>query len=98
MSRRLQRRRTTFRRRRRRTTFRRRRRLIHPRLQRRRKITIRKLLGRGINRPYVDKRNRLMLGSGSSNKTTKQTGGLFPIGSALAAAPPIIDLLGKIIR
>ena len=98
MSRRLQRRRTTFRRRRRRTTFRRRRRLIHPRLQRRRKITIRKLLGRGINRPYVDKRNRLMLGSGSSNKTTKQTGGFFPIGSALAAAPPIIDLLNKIIR
>ena len=98
MSRRLQRRRTTFRRRRRRTTFRRRRRLIRPRLQRRRKITIRKLLGRGINRPYVDKRNRLMLGSGSSNKTTKQTGGFFPIGPALAAAPPIIDLLNKIIR
>ena len=62
------------------------------------KITIRKLLGRGISRPYVDKRNRLMLGSGSSNKTTKQRGGLFPIGTALAAAPPIIDLLGKLIR
>ena len=62
------------------------------------KITIRKLLGRGISRPYVDKRNRLMLGSGSSNKTTKQRGGLFPIGAALAAAPPIIDLLGKLIR
>ena len=90
MKRRRQRRRTV--------TFRRRRRRIRPRLQRRRKITIRKLLGRGINRPYVDKRNRLMLGSGSSNKTTKQTGGLFPIGSVLAAAPPIIDLLGKIIR
>ena len=26
------------------------------------------LLGKGINRPYVDKRNRLMLGSGSSKK------------------------------
>ena len=62
------------------------------------KITIRKLLGRGFSRPYVDKRNRLMLGSGSSNKTTKQRGGLFPIGAALAAAPPIIDLLGKLIR
>ena len=62
------------------------------------KITIRKLLGRGISRPYVDKRNRLMLGSGSSNKTTKQRGGLFPIGAALAAAPPIIDLFGKLIR
>ena len=80
------------RRRRRKITFRRRRRQRHP------KITIRKLLGRGVSRPYVDKRNRLMLGSGSSNKTTKQTGGFFPIGSALAAAPPIIDLLNKIIR
>ena len=90
MKRRRQRRRTV--------TFRRRRRRIRPRLQRRRKITIRKLLGRGINRPYVDKRNRLMLGSGSSNKTTKQRGGFFPIGPALAAAPPIIDLLNKIIR
>ena len=97
MRRRRQRRRTTFRRRRRRATLRRRR-LIRPRLQRRRKITIRKLLGRGISRPYVDKRNRLMLGSGSNNKTTKQTGGFFPIGPALAAAPPIIDLLTKIIR
>ena len=90
MKRRRQRRRTV--------TFRRRRRRIRPRLQRRRKITIRKLLGRGINRPYVDKRNRLMLGSGSSNKTTKQRRGFFPIGPALAAAPPIIDLLNKIIR
>ena len=62
------------------------------------KITIRKLLGRGISRPYVDKRNRLMLGSGSRKKSTKQRGGLFPIGPALAAAPPIIDLLGKLIR
>ena len=98
MKRRRQRRKTiTFRRRRRRIRPRLQRRRI-PRLQRRRKITIRKLLGRGVNRPYVDKRNRLMLGSGSSNKTTKQTGGFFPIGSALAAAPPIIDLLNKIIR
>ena len=95
MKRRRQRRRTiTFRRRRRRIRPILQRRRIRPRLQRRRKITIRKLLGRGINRPYVDKRNRLMLGSGSNNKTTKQTGGFFPIGSVLAAAPPIIDLLG----
>ena len=75
-----------------------RRRKITLRRRRRPKITITKLLGRGINRPYVDKRNRLMLGSGSSNKTAKQRGGFFPIGAALAAAPPIIDLLGKIIR
>ena len=56
------------------------------------------LLGKGINRPYVDKRNRLMLGSGSSKKTLKQKGGFFPIGAAITAAPTILDLLGKIIR
>ena len=56
------------------------------------------LLGKGINRPYVDKRNRLMLGSGSSKKTLKQKGGFFPIGAAITAAPAILDLLGKIIR
>ena len=56
------------------------------------------LLGKGINRPYIDKRNRLMLGSGSSKKTLKQRGGFFPIGAALTAAPAIIDLLGKIIK
>ena len=61
-------------------------------------IKFRKLLGRGVNRPYVNKWKRLMLGSGSSNKATKQKGGFFPIGAALAAAPPILDLLGKIIR
>ena len=38
------------------------------RTTKRSKITIRKLLGRGISRPYVDKRNRLMLGSGSRKK------------------------------
>ena len=62
------------------------------------KITIRKLLGRGISRPYADKRNRLMLVSGSRNKSTKQRGGFFSLGTALAAAPPIIDLLGNIIK
>ena len=76
----------------------RRRKITLRRRRRRPKVTIRKLLGRGINRPYVDKRNRLMLGSGSSNKTAKQRGGFFPLGAALAAAPPIIGLLGKIIR
>ena len=59
---------------------------------------IRKLLGRGVKRPYVDKRNRLMLGSGSRNKSTKQRGGFFSLGTALAAALPIIDLLGKLIK
>ena len=58
-------------------------------------LTIKRLLGRGVSRPYKDK-NRLMLGSG--NKTSKQRGGFFPLAAALTAAPPIIDLLGKIIR
>ena len=58
-------------------------------------ITMKRLLGRGISRPYKDN-NRLMLGSG--NKTTKQRGGFFPLAAALTAAPAVIDLLGKIIR
>ena len=58
-------------------------------------ITMKRLLGRGISRPYKDN-NRLMLGSGK--KTLKQTGGFFPLAAALTAAPAVIDLLGKIIR
>ena len=62
------------------------------------RIRLKRMLGRGFTRPYVDKRNRLMLGSGGLKKTFKQKGGLFPLATALAAAPPIIDLLTKIIR
>ena len=58
-------------------------------------ITLKRLLGRGVSRPYKDN-NRLMLGSG--NKSTKQIGGFFPLTAALTAAPAVIDLLGKIIR
>ena len=65
------------------------------RRRRPRRLTIKRLLGRGVSRPYKDN-NRLMLGSG--NKTSKQRGGFFPLAAALTAAPPIIDLLGKIIR
>ena len=68
------------------------------RRRRRRQPRPKQLLGKGINRPYVDKRNRLMLGSGSSKKTLKQRGGFFPLAAALTAAPAVIDLLGKIIR
>ena len=56
-------------------------------------ITMKRLLGSGISRPYKDN-NRLMLGSG--NKTSKQKGGFFPLAAALTAAPSIIDLLAKI--
>ena len=59
---------------------------------------LKKLVGRGISRPYVDKRNRLKLGSGSRKKTLKQTGGFFPLAAALTAAPAVFDLLGKVIR
>ena len=59
---------------------------------------VKRLVGRGISRPYVDKRNRLMLGSGSRKKTFNQRGGFFPILAALNAAGPVIDLLGKVIK
>ena len=65
---------------------------------RRRRRRRQRLIGRGISRPYVDKRNRLMLGSGSRKKTFNQRGGFFPILAALNAAGPVIDLLGKVIK
>ena len=68
----------------------RRRRVGRPRI-----ITLKRLLGRGVSRPYKDN-NRLMLGSGK--KSTKQTGGFFPLAAALTAATPIAELLTKIIR
>ena len=84
--------------------MRRRRYIIAPKVRKRRRrrrpgrprvITMKRLLGRGVSRPYKDN-NRLMLGSG--NKTSKQRGGFFPLAAALTAAPAVIDLLGKIIR
>ena len=77
-------------RKRRTTAVRKRRRPRRPRV-----ITMKRLLGRGVSRPYKDN-NRLMLGSG--NKTSKQKGGFFPLAAALTAAPAVIDLLGKMIR
>ena len=40
--------------------------------RRRRRVKRRKIKGKGITRPYVSKRNRLMLGNGK-----KQKGGFF---------------------
>ena len=74
------------------------RRVRRRRQRRRQKPQPKQLLGKGINRPYVNKRNRVMLGSRSSKKTLKQRGGFFPLAAALTAAPAVIDLLGKIIR
>ena len=69
---------------------RRKRRVGRPRI-----ITMKKLLGSGISRPYKYK-NRLMLGSGK--KARSQRGGFLPFAPMLTAAPAIIDLLGKIIK
>ena len=68
------------------------------RRRRRRNLMLRRILGRGISRPYINKRKHLMLGSGSKSRSSRQTGGFFPLAAALTGAPPIIDLLGKIIR
>ena len=65
------------------------------RVGRPRVITMKRLLGSGINRPYKYK-NRLMLGSGK--KASTQRGGFLPFAPMLTAAPAIIDLLGKIIK
>ena len=49
----------------------------------------RKLRGRGIQRPYINKRNRLMLGKG------KQKGGLIgPL--VAAAAPALLQAVGAV--
>ena len=62
---------------------------------RRKTIIIRTITGRNISRPYVNKRNRLILGQEKKNK--KQRGGFFaPIAAALV--PVAIDLVSKIFR
>ena len=59
-------------------------------LMKRRRIKRRKKIrGRGIQRPYVNKRNRLMLGKG------KQKGGFIgPL--VAAAAPALLQVVGTI--
>lgn len=60
-------------------------------IKRRRTKRKRKFRGRGIQRPYISKRNRLMFGKG------KQKGGF--IGPIVAAtAPAILQTLGQIFR
>ena len=61
----------------------------------RRRRSRRYIYGRGITRPYVNKRNRLMLGSGKRKRIGKQKGGFLPLLAALA--PTAIDLMSKII-
>ena len=60
------------------------------RTRRRRKI----YSGRGVTRPYVNKRNRLMLGSG-----IKQKGGFFAIAALASSLAPVAgDILSKVFR
>ena len=66
------------------------------RVGRPRVITLKKLLGRGVSRPYKDN-NRLMLGSGAKS-SVKQTGGFFPLIQALSAITPVAELLTKALR
>ena len=58
-------------------------------MKRRRTKGRKKIRGRGIQRPYINKRNRLMLGKG------KQTGGFIgPL--VAAAAPAVLQAVGAI--
>ena len=58
-------------------------------MKRRRVKRRRKIKGKGIQRPYLSKRNRLMLGKG------KQRGGFIaPI--VAAAAPALLQAVGSI--
>ena len=52
---------------------------------------------RGITRPYVNKRNHLMLGSRKRKKIGKQKGGFLPV-LMTAVAPTALELISKIIK
>ena len=60
-------------------------------MKRRRSRRRRKIRGRGIQRPYISKRNRFMLGKG------KQKGG-FIAPLVAAAAPALLQAVGSIFR
>ena len=53
--------------------------------------------GRGITRPYVNKRNRLMLSNEKKKKIGKQKGGFLPA-LLTAVAPTALELISKIIK
>ena len=66
--------------------------------KRKRKV-YKKTCGKGIKvaRPYINKRNRLMLGEGKKKTVKKQRGAfLAPIAAALA--PTAIELVSKLFR
>ena len=59
-------------------------------MRRRRVKRRKKIKGRGITRPYINKRNRLMLGKGKKQK------GSFIAPLVAAAAPAILQTVGSI--
>ena len=60
-------------------------------MRKRRRRRKRAIFGKGISRPYINKRNRLMLGKG------KQKGGFIgPI--VAAAAPALLQAVSSIFR
>ena len=61
-------------------------------MKRRRVKRKKKIKGRGVQRPYVSKRNRLMLGKGK-----KQKGGFIGLIIA-AAAPALLQTIGSFFR
>ena len=67
------------------------------RTTRRRKTTKKYIYGRGVTRPYVNKRIRLMLGSGKVKKNGKQKGGFIPLSFLSAVAPTAINLIGEVL-
>ena len=66
--------------------------------KRKRKV-YKKTYGKGIKvaRPYINKRNRLMLGEGKKKTVKKQKGGFIaPIVTALAG--PAVELLSSFLK
>ena len=67
-------------------------------MKRKRTYKRKRFTGRGaVARPYINKRNRLMLGEGKRKTIKKQKGGfLTPLAAVLA--PVAANLISKIIR
>ena len=70
----------------------------HKLIKKRRTYKKKKLNGRGIARPYVNKRDRLMLGEGKKKKTVKKQTGGFLAPLVAAFAPAAVDLISEIFK
>ena len=67
-------------------------------MKRRRTYGKKKFNGRGIARPYLNKRDRLMLGEGKNKKTLKKETGGFLALLAAAFTPAAVDSISKIFK